>query len=304
MKRIFVFFILFIVIVLFYLAFNNSLALYSTILETLNIWLMKVFPSLFTFFIVSSLLINFKIINYLSFLFKPLKRILNFYNDEAFNIFLLSIFNGNPSTILFINQSLESNKITIDEANVLTCSASFISPFFILSFFDKRQALLLIISHVLANFILVFFLNRRLVKKNISIQKDLNIDFDGFLSSINKAISVLLVIAGTMVSATLLKYALMNSLSFLPDNLLKIVLSFSEVSTGLNDLRNLNINSTYILLLSSFLLGMGGFCIHLQVASVLSKKISYKYYLKGRFIQGIISVVIVLIIIFVKKIAS
>ena len=92
MKKFILFFSSLIIASTIYLVFIDSKAFFDSLIDTLNVWLMKVFPSLFTFFIITSILINFKIINYFSILLSPLKKILKFETDEAFNIFILSIF--------------------------------------------------------------------------------------------------------------------------------------------------------------------------------------------------------------------
>lgn len=294
MKKFILFFSSLIVASTIYLVFIDSKAFFNSLIDTLNIWLMKVFPSLFTFFVITSILINFKIINYFSFLLSPLKKILKFETDEAFNIFILSIFNGNPSTIIFINQSIENNKITLKDANTLLKCASFVSPFFILSFFKKEFAYILIISHLLSNFILCFFLNRNnktIINKE---ENDNKINIVSFLDSIQKEISIMLLIASMMCVCNILKYSLLNILSFFDfnNNYSTIFLSLIEISTGLNDLISINLPIIYLIIFSSFLISFGGFCIHLQVASILNKNLKYKSYFFGRITQGIISMII------------
>ena len=294
MKKFFLFFSSLIIISTIYLVFIDSKTFFASLINTLDIWLMRVFPSLFTFFVITSLLINFKIINFFSILLYPLKRIMNFETDEAFNIFILSIFNGNPSTIIFINQSLDNNKITFNDANVLLKCASFISPFFILSFFEKKLAYILIISHLLSNLIYCFFLNRN--NKTIKNKKedDYQINIISFLDSIQKEISIMLLIACMMCVCNILKYTFSSLFNFFTINTYfsRILLSVIEISTGLNDLISINLPPLSLIIFASFLTSFGGFCIHLQVASILNKKLKYKSYFFARIIQGIISIII------------
>lgn len=293
------------IILIFYNVCINPLTFFDSILNTLNIWLMKVFPSLFTFYIITSALINFKIINKLSFIFFPIKKIfkLNFETSQAFNIFILSMFSGNPSTILFINQNLDSNLITLNDANVLLKCASFISPFFIISFFsfDLKSAYILIFSHFLSNFIYLSFLLKNNKTNKIIVNKTNNnvSSIDGFLSSVRDCINILLMIAAMMCLCNIIKYSLINILEafHINNNIIKILLSLIELSTGLNDLTTLNLFKLFFLPFASFLLGFGGFCIHLQVKNTLNNKLNFSSYFYSRIIQGIISSIITIIII-------
>lgn len=286
--------------------FLNPINFYNAIIDTLYIWLMKVFPSLFTFYIISSALINFNILNRLKFIFFPIKKIfkINFETNTAFNIFILSIFNGNPSTILFINQNLEKNTITKNDANILLKCASFVSPLFIISFFNNTVlSLILILSHYLSNFIYCSYLTR---KNKYNIKKEKNetflLNINDFLSSIKNYTPTLLMIASMMVVSCIIKFSLNNLFNILKINntFLKIIFSFFELSTGLSDLLSLDISKSLLILISSFLISFGGLSIHLQVKASLNKDLKYLTYFFARIIQGFLSVFISLIIIIIS----
>lgn len=297
MRKLFIILLTFFIFLTLYIVFIDNITFYNSLLDTLNVWLYKVLPSLFVFNILSSIIINFKIIDFFNFIFIPLKKLLRFETDEAFNIFITSIFNGNPSTILLINQSLDNNLITIKDANCLLKCASFLNPLFIYTFFSKRIALILIFSHVFSNFIYAAFINRNNEIINNRRKTDLLFNIDSFFKSIEKVISVLLLIASLMLVTTIIKYTFNYLLSFsnMNSNFYKILLSFIEISSGLNDLSSINIPVIYLIILSSFLTGFNGFCIHLQIKLFLSKKLSYPSFFYSRIVQGIISVLLSII---------
>lgn len=286
--------------------FFSPINFYNAIIDTLYIWLMKVFPSLFTFYIISSALINFNILTKLNFIFFPIKKIfkINFETNTAFNIFILSIFNGNPSTILFINQNLEKYTITKDDANVLLKCASFVSPLFIISFFNNSISYILILSHYLSNFIYCSYLTRK-NKSNIKKEKKeiFLLNINDFLISIKNYTPTLLMIANMMVVSCIIKFSLNNLFNVLEINntFIKILFSFFELSTGLSDLLSLDIPKFFLIIISSFLISFGGFSIHLQVNASLNKNLKYSTYFLARIIQGFLSVFISLIIIILKK---
>lgn len=301
MRKLFIILLTFFIFLTFYIIFIDNITFYNSLLDTLNIWLYKVLPSLFVFNILSSILINFKIIDFFYFLFTPLKKILKFETDEAFNIFITSIFNGNPSTILLINQRLDNNLITIKDANCLLKCASFLNPLFIYSFFSKKIALILIFSHILSNFIYATYINRnnKIISKNR--ESDLLFNIDLFFKSIEKVISVLLLIASLMLVTTIIKYTFNYLLSLININksFYKIILSFIEISSGLSDLSSINIPVIYLIILSSFLTSFNGLCIHLQIKLFLSKNLSYTSFFYSRIVQGIISVLLSIIFYFI-----
>ena len=82
-------------------------------------------------------------------------------------------------------------------------------------------------------------------------------------------------------------------------NLLNVPLDFSsgiisgilEMTTGLNIISNIHIKKLSInIIISSFILGLGGFSILLQVWSTISKTdLSIKPYILGKFLQAIFS---------------
>ena len=90
MRKLFIILLTFFIFLTFYIIFIDNITFYNSLLDTLNIWLYKVLPSLFVFNILSSILINFKIIDFFNFLFTPLKKVLKFETDEA--IFSLQVF--------------------------------------------------------------------------------------------------------------------------------------------------------------------------------------------------------------------
>lgn len=306
MKKIIFFVINLLIFLIIATVFFNPTCFYNSIIDTLYIWLMKVFPSLFTFYIISTALINFNILNKLSFVFFPIKKLfrLNFETNEAFNIFLLSILNGNPSTILFINQSLDKNTITKNDALVLLKCASFVSPLFIISFFKSSEiSYILIFSHFFSNFIYCSYLTKN-NKSNLKIIKKTSFSFNIniFLISIKNYIPTLLMIAMMMTLSNIIKFSLNSFLNLfkINNNFFKILFSLLEISTGLSDLLNLKIPKTFLIFFSSFLISFGGGCIHLQVKCSLSKDLNFLSYFFARIFQGLLSALTTLTIIILK----
>ena len=69
-----------------------------------------------------------------------------------------------------------------------------------------------------------------------------------------------------------------------------IICGLLEITNGINLVSKLSINILYKGIIITFLLSFGGFCIHMQVFSILKEySLKYSSYLKYRIIHAIIS---------------
>ena len=92
------YFIIFILIFIFGNFFVIDLK--SIILESSNIWLYNLVPSMLPFYVISDLLINYGLIDILAFLFKKIiNKLFNVSENASFVIFF-SMFTGFPSSCL------------------------------------------------------------------------------------------------------------------------------------------------------------------------------------------------------------
>lgn len=277
-------FILFYLSFLIFITILHKDEIFEITINTLSLWLYKIFPPIFIFYIISSLLISSKAINIIFIIFKPLRNILKFETDNAFKLFLLSILIGNPSSSTFVVSNLQNNNITKNDAIILNKTASFITPLFIFSLLDLKIALLIYLSHLASNiFICIFLTRKNNILNNLKEPKIMN--FFDYLNNIPK---ILFSIATMMVICNILIY----SLTLL--NINKNYLFFIELSTGAYQIINMTTQLKYYLLI--FLLSFNGICIHLQVYSIIKDSLSYLSFLKYRLIQGFLSVILFLLI--------
>lgn len=130
-------------------------------------------------------------------------------------------------------------------------------------------------------------------------------------TSIKKSISSILSIGGFIVVFSVILSILENSgilliitkfleILHIPSNISTcIITGFLELTNGVNLASNLyEIYPLFSILLTSFLLGFGGFSVLLQVYSIISKEnISIKPYFYGKLLQGIFSIIITFILI-------
>lgn len=285
------------IIILLELLINKTLV-FNTISNSLNTWITSIVPSLFPFFIISDILINYNITNYIPKLIKKIFNLLFNTNDNIITIFFLSLLSGFPSNARNIRKMYDLNEITLEEANHSLIFTHFSNPLFILGtvsvFFLKNEklGLIILISHYLSNIILGI-LSRNTYSKpknNYTTQNKKSQNFPTVLTnSIKSSIDTLLLILGTLTCFLILSSLIINRLNINSYNstILKGIL---EITMGLKSLSLLNINNLYKTVLSTIFISFGGLSVHMQVLSqLIGTKISYKHFLIGRLYQAIIS---------------
>ena len=148
-----------IIIVLFFFVFKiltNSTSIIDTIVFSMEIWKNNIFPTLFPFFIISDLLINYGFVEIVSNFFSPLMKLFKIKKECAF-IFVLSIFSGFPSNSKYTKELYEKGVIDEYTATKVLTFTHFSNPLFILGtlsiFLNQKLALIVLISHYLGNLI-------------------------------------------------------------------------------------------------------------------------------------------------------
>ncbi len=278
--------ILLFILLIIYVSFINPSLLFNSVLDSLEIWLYRIYPSFFIFFIISSLLLNFGIFKYLTFLIKP---IVKFNSDKAYELYLLSLFVGNPTSSKFTYLELQKNSITESDAIKLIKYHSFMNPLFVISIISllSNNYKEIIITYILVSIIVntLFSINK---KGSISFnnpKKDFLVNIDFVLDSINGAISILIQIAGFIIFCNLLKDIFIY---FIPSS--NIISSFLESSRGVYDILNSNVSNKLLLIIS--LLTFQGLSINLQVYNNARGLINLSSILIIRIIQTLIVTII------------
>lgn len=285
-----VFVIFFSLLIIFFFFSKNNLFT-NEIINTLDLWLKKIVPSIITMYVISSILICTKAIDVLIFLLKPLRKIIKFESTNAFNLFIISIFIGNPSSATYITEYLSKNYISQKDANILLLSSSFVNPLFIFTVAkDVKLFIFIYIIHIISNVIIVSFLTRKNTIQNIKNETNMN-----FFDSLNKLPFLLLLIALYMVISSIIIFVL----SYLGIN--RLYLSFIEMSTGCNIIINSVLESKILLLI--LLITFNGLCIHMQVATILNNQRMYRTFFIGRILSMIITIIIYFFVIFFLKYA-
>ena len=289
---------------------TESESILNAVSFSFNIWKENVFPSLFPFFVLSELLINYGFIELVGEIFKPfMNKVFRVKGVGAFAL-IMSLISGFPSSAKYIKELYNKNLINQNEATKLLMFTHFSNPLFILGTIsllflnNKEVGLLILICHYLGNFIIgIIFRNYYPSKeenKNISIKKVLTeisnnrvksnkkfgeIITTALLNSINTLILILGVITMFLVITTIIDNNI-NLNSFHQS----ILNGFVEMTQGLKYVSLEEIPLKLKCILSTMIISFGGLSVHMQVISILSDtKINYLPFLTARIIHAIIS---------------
>lgn len=306
------------VIILIINIFVKSDVLTGSIIFSCNLFIRNVFPSLFPMFVLSFLLIEIGIPNYLGYIFDRLFWTLFKCNGTSSFVFFISLLTGFPSSAKTINDLIDKRMISNSEANKVLLFTFFSNPLFIVntvgnSFFNSKSlGVFILLSIVIGNIITgIIFKNWNRVKYNKQIVFDTKMLinrtgstdlFNVFISGIEKALEVMINIFGIITMFILI----FNLFFGAPSSYFKILISgILEMTTGLKYLSLSNYSLYLKLITTTFFLSFGGLSIHAQIISILKeKKVKYLPFLSARIIQSIISIVLITIFFYVKWIYS
>ena len=294
-------FILFLFLVIFNIITNPS-AFSENIITSLSIWLFNVYPALFTFYIIASCLINFNIIKRFAFIAKPF---IKFENEKAYELFITGIFVGNPSIASLIINEYEVENISLNDTNKLLKVSSFFNPLFVITIvsgsflFPIKYSFIILISILLANLLIGMFIKseKSIFEKQQPINPTIRLDI--IFSAINQAITLLLLVAGIMVFANILKFSVIYFLDLYNINspILTFLTSLFEVSTGLVDIFKTESNLFILFPIAAFMFAFQGISVNMQVLNIIfDHKIKFLPIFMTRIIQGLIAGCITFII--------
>lgn len=287
-QRLFIILFLSILLILYTI---NSPIIINSILSYTKLFITKLFPTNFIFFVISTILIEQGLIELLNTKFK--------LNSSIFYVTIMSILSGIPSGAKYTKDLLNEKVISNKTANYLITYTHFPNPMFILSaatsLTNNEIAIKILIALILSNLLIAISLKPK-EKEIYTISDSSPKDFASSLSkAIIDAIKVIIIIYGTSVFFYLItiiinKYLTLNTLNYIIINgifdLTKGIFSTSLINNELT-------KSILIILFSAF----GSLSIHIQIKSIISNtSIKYKNFLFGRIIQIMISIPLFLLL--------
>ncbi len=313
---------IFILFTLSLLIFSNSNI--PAISKALNLWFFSVVPALFPFFVATELLVHTNIVNSLGiYLNKFMKPLFNINGNGSF-AFLMGIISGYPIGAKIACEFRKQNLCSKEECERLLSFTNNSGPLFIIGtvgitmFNNTSIGLLLFITHLLASITVGFlfkYWKRNIVStnhiKNTVSNSNINCSFSNLgeilSESIIKSIHTIVLIGGFIVIFSIiinilnvsgiftnlqtLLTPIFTSLNINSEFILGILTGFLEITNGINLISSVNNKIfTHNIVIASFLLGIGGICIFLQVLSIISKSdLSPKPYIYGKILHAIFS---------------
>ena len=299
---------------------SESETIMNAVSYSFNIWINNVFPSLFPFFVLSEILINYGFIELVGELFKPIFEKLFKINGNASFVFIMSLISGFPSNAKYTRELYLQNKLNEKEATKILMFSHFSNPLFIMGTIsliflkNKRLGLIIMFSHYIGNVIIGLLIRNynpsKTTNDKFSIKKAIlcmhnkrinnNKRFGSIITkSLINTINTLLLILGVITTFLIITTIIDNNfhLSLLNKSLLS---GFLEMTQGLKHVSLLNINNNYKAILICAIISFGGLSVHTQILSIISDtKIKYKPFLLARIIHVIISCFICFILLYI-----
>lgn len=268
----------------------NATIIVKSIIEYTNLFITKLFPTSFIIYIISSILIDYGIINEIS----KLKL-----NGNVFYVTLMSLISGFPSGAKYTKELLDKDLITTNTANYLIMYTSFPNPIFILgsvsSILNKALALKILIAIIISNFFIAFLFRSKIEPSKVFTNHS-NSDFSLSLKNATySAIKTLLIVYSSSLFFYLITVIINHYITLSPINYI-ILNGIFDLTKGIFStpiIANINIRAIIILIL----LSIGSISIHIQTKSIIADtSIKYKNYLLARILQTIFALIIFFIL--------
>lgn len=264
-------FILIILLIIFTYLFTCNDIIRLSIIDSINLWLYSLIPSMLPMYLIVDLLLNYGLSYHLYTIFKTNKAIL----------LILSLLLGSPANAKYMRDFYESDYIDLDTANYLLTFAYSPNPLFIIGISPSISLAIKTLSIIYLTNIINFIIFRKLNHKELVIEKRFKVlKFTECLeTSIYKSFKILLLILGIIIV-----YGIINTI--IPSNSI-FIKSLLEMTNALS-LMIMNDSTKWF----TFACIFGGLSIHTQIKSILEDTpINYKYFLYGRLIASAISII-------------
>ena len=281
-------------------------------LNAVSVWVFKVFPLMFPFFIFTRLIVNLN---------TPKQNFMDkFFNKlyhtpiSSFSTFFLATLSGYPMGAKLICTMFENGQITTKDAKKMLSFCSVSGPMFMLGTVgiamlnSFKAGVIILISNIIASLINGIIYRGKNEKTNKNF-KYISKDNNNLLaeSVYDSLVSILMV--GSYIVLSFILIDILNNLhitTFLSkiicsvcninshhDVVLSVLNGLIEITRGILDLSSSNISLALKTIISSTLIGFGGVSILLQSISFLSKvKISMKSIILQKTTQSILCFIV------------
>ena len=288
----------------------SSSDILNSVKFSISIWVNNVFPSLFPFFVLSELLLNYGFVELISEFLKPLMIKIFKIDSKCSFIFIMSILTGFPSNAKYTRELYQKKIIDESQATKILTFTHFSNPLFILGTLslmflnNKEVGILILIIHYVSNIIIgIIFRNYYPTKEKVtkvSVKNAINKmhyyrinnkkNFGIIITnSLTNTINTLLLILGIITTFLILTTIIDKNINLNNYNQ-GILNGFIEMTQGLKYISLLDIPLKFKATLSTMILSFGGLSVHMQIISILSDtNIKYVPFLTARLLHASIS---------------
>ena len=281
--------------------FINPKLIIESGISSINIFKTKLFPSIFPFFVLASLLLNLGLAGTIS-------RKINFIIKRIFHIegissyiIVISIISGFPSGSKYISDCYKKGLISKKTANYLLTFTHFGNPLFILGtcgivLNNITIAYKILIINIVANIILGIILRpKEVISSNYTLKNEKLTFMEALPNAINDAIKLLLFMLGSITFFMFFSKLITSTLHL--NNFYSVITTgILDLTSGISMVNTLNI-SNYLqgLIVLSFIT-FGSLSVHLQVINNIKEQdLSYKYFFIGRIIETSLALILYLL---------
>ncbi len=287
---------IFLFVIFLSLLFTPNLIL-DEVSSAINVFINVLFPSIFPFYLISNILINYNFCETLNKYFKGITNFLFHTSNASSFVIIMSMFSGFPSGSKYIVDLYRKNILNIDQANFLITFTHFSNPLFVIAvttpiFHNIKISYLILFCHILSNIIIGIITRPKEKEKKTNIELKITDSFSTILSnSIISSLKLLAIILGNTCFFFIVTRLITNYIN-LPPVFKVLINGFFDITKGTNLLSSLNSDIFKAIITLTFL-GFGGLNIHMQVLNIISDtKIKYSNFLLGRISQIGISMVL------------
>lgn len=276
----------------------------------------RVIPSLFPFFVLSSLIISLGISTEIS-------KFFGFFLNKIFKTsncspYILGIIGGYPIGFKSVVELYSQKNISKKQAEDMICFCNNAGPAFIIGFVgvflfnNKNIGYILLSGHLISSIILGLIFSKKHTTQEISHKKIYNEPFyEVFIKSVNSSFSSILTVCGYIIffsvfAEILMKFHVFKTIAFIfspvlsylniSDNeFISILIGMIEMTSGINYLSQTQAHIVSKIIISSFLLAFSGLSIHFQTLNFNTDLNLSKYYI-ARILHSIFSPIISIIL--------
>lgn len=264
--------------------------------NALSIWFEKLVPSMFISMVLVRLLYKERAFDYLpSFGLPSLMGM----DKGAWNLVLCTMFLGFPTGSVFVDEAVRDGVLSEHDARRLLYCCCFPTPGFVIIscgivFFKSLMiGILLFILQLLSGLLLLLFTRKHTIH-TVFVPSSASQSLMRHLSSSITESGISLYMIGGYLMLFMSVTAVL--FSFLPEFPALIVRSLAEFSSGIVLINITPVSVLQRMLLTCFLLGFAGFCVHMQIMSMVEHvRLRYPVFLLYRILQGLLSVILLIL---------